>query len=110
MSKFGETPDFSAGSLCRTCRNGQVVKGRKFNEHITYCHSHGTDSTRITYQVASCTDYDDKRIPSLWQLEKIAWRFSIDNKKKTTGFYRPDDWKNKLKCEGKEDDEIEVPF
>ena len=50
---------------------------------------------RVTWKVTFCNDYEDKRLPSLWQMEKVAWRFSIDQKKKTAGFVDPKKWKEK---------------
>jgi hypothetical protein len=64
---------------------------------------------RIIYPVRSCSDYDDKRIPSLWQMEKVAWRFSADNRKKTAGFLGPAAWKDRMKADGQDPDD-EVPL
>jgi len=52
--------------------------------------------------VRSCNDYEDKGQPALWQMEKIAWRFSVDNKRKAAGFLTPAQWK----ALGKDEDDV----
>ena len=54
--------------------------------------------------VVTCSEYEDKRTPSLWPLEKIAWRVSADKRKKTLGFVSPLEWKELVKA-GKENDD-----
>jgi hypothetical protein len=41
----------------------------------------------------------------LWQMEKIAWRFSIDDRRKTSGFITPGAWKLLVEA-GKESEEL----
>lgn len=95
------TPNFSEPSLCLSCRCAQNVTGLRQNDSFTLCRMHGMDAIRIQQPVVTCSEYDDRRLPQLWQLEKIAWRFSIDDRKKTAGFITPQAWKAKVK-DGKE--------
>lgn len=97
MTKFKlvhGTPDFFRPSLCDSCRESQVMKGRTFNEEITLCHANGSQPFRILRPVMECSEYDDKSAPSLWQLEKIAWRIDMDNSSKPIGFLSPKAWKS----------------
>lgn len=90
------TPIHSGPSLCHTCSCCQHVKGTGLTQEATFCHTRGNSPPlRITWKVTMCNDYEDKREPTLWQMEKIAWRFSVDNKKKTMGFLNPKSWKEK---------------
>lgn len=82
-------------SLCLTCRDGQVIKGARDREEFQWCHAHGT-TKRITWKVMDCSEYDNKSQPGLWQLEKIAWRFCKDDKRKTTGFLDAKQFKEKF--------------
>lgn len=88
------------------------MKGRGLNDEITLCRASdsGVSNLRIFRPVVSCNSYDDKRIAPLYQMEKIAWRFSVDDKKKTMGFMKPADFKAKLKSSGHEEDDIPTPF
>lgn len=104
LKQFGDTPNFSTPSLCVTCRNGQNVKGQTSSDELTLCHAHGCD-VPIQFPVVQCSEYDDKRMPSIWEMEKIAWRFSVDNKRKKAGFLSPQDYKAQRRAAG--DDVVE---
>ncbi len=110
MSRFGDTPFFGTSSLCATCRSAQNVSGFRLNDTFTICRTGTSDPLRMPQPVVKCSEYDDKRNPPIWQLEKIAWRFSPDDRKKIAGFgggdriYSPQEWKNRVK-EGKETDD-----
>ena len=111
MPKFGDTPNLSDPSLCLSCRCALIIKGRGLSDELTLCRAgSGMADLRITRPVVECNSYDDKRQPSLNQLEKIAWRVCPDNRKKTTGFFRPTEWQAKVKAEGIEEADIhELP-
>lgn len=59
-------------SLCKTCRNAQVMRGLNLQEEL-HCHATYYRPKKIEFPVETCSAYDDKRVPSLWQMEKIAW-------------------------------------
>jgi hypothetical protein len=105
MSKYGATPDFSKPSLCLSCRCAQNVSGHRLNDSFTICRIGGTDAVRMPQPVVKCSEYDDQAAAPLWQLEKIAWRFSVDDKKKTAGFLKPNEWRSKVKSEGGDPDD-----
>lgn len=89
------TPNYSKPSLCLSCRNAHIVRGRRQDECIQFCNVNG-EHTRITWPVAECNEVDEKSTPALWQLEKIAWRFSKDDKRKTAGFLDPKSFKQRF--------------
>ena len=92
---YGGTPDHSAPSLCKRCRESQIITERKTNRVRQLCHSHG-NPIEIHGEVADCTSFDDKNLPSMWQMEKVAWRFSVDDKRKTAGFLTPKDFRTRF--------------
>jgi hypothetical protein len=112
VPKFGDTPRFDGDSLCISCRYSHIIKGRGMNDEITLCRAgdSGMSNLRIDRPVMACNSYDDKRIPALYQMEKIAWRFSPDDKKKTMGFMKPSEFKAKQKASGHEEDDLSPPF
>jgi len=71
---IGGTPRSDGSSLCMTCRAawhmrtvnlGEVVMCRAFNNGF-----------RINAPVVECATYDDKRQPSLYDMQQIAWEVS----------------------------------
>jgi hypothetical protein len=92
----GGTPDFSGPSLCVTCRHSHTIKGRGMSEELTLCRAgSGMNSLQITRPVVECSEYENKNTPALWQMEKIAWKFSVDNANRPVGFLSPKRWKEK---------------
>lgn len=59
-------------SLCSTCRYAQVMRGINMQEEAR-CLRMGNQSVPITYLIERCSGYDDKRMPSLYDMEQIAW-------------------------------------
>lgn len=59
-------------SLCGTCRFAQTMRGINMQEHVR-CLRMGSQSVPITYPIEKCSGYDDKRMPSLYDMEQIAW-------------------------------------
>lgn len=56
-------------SLCESCWHSTIINGENF-EKIVHCNELGRD---IRFKVNRCNRYDDKALPSLQDLEKIAW-------------------------------------
>ena len=81
-------------ALCATCTAALVIKGSRPSEMRVICQAtFGVAPLDITWHVTDCTSYQDKTIVSLVQMEKIAYRFSVDDRKKTMGFRTPEQWK-----------------
>ena len=67
----GGTPQGNK-SLCVTCRNAKHTQGLHLQQH-TLCLVTHYKPMEITYPVSTCSMYDDKRMPSYYQMEQIAW-------------------------------------
>jgi hypothetical protein len=64
----GGTPK-GFSSICTTCRHAHIAKGMNLQQ-IVHCSFMGKS---IGFPVETCTTYDDRRNPSLYQMEQIAW-------------------------------------
>jgi len=79
------------GTLCRTCSGCVFAKAGRESDDISYCvHM----KARPPHIVVSCTFYEDRRLPSRWDLEKIACIITTDPKTKTIGFVDPKKWRS----------------
>ena len=67
---YGGTPK-GGESLCLTCLWGRIIRGFAESEMITICDR--WDSMRVPFKVSQCSDYADKRLPDVEEMEKIAW-------------------------------------
>lgn len=59
--------------LCSSCRMGVSVQGRAVGEQLRYC---SALERMMPMHVTKCSSYDDKRVPSRWDMEQIAWVLS----------------------------------
>src|SRR5579864_4680308 len=73
----GGTPQ-SKQSLCLSCRWGLVIRGVNFQE-IVACQL-PRPTLLIKFPVVECSNYDDKRVPSKWDMEQIAWQVHSRNR------------------------------
>ncbi len=76
----GDTP------LCQTCRYATIVKGPTLGDEIIECANISRDRGRITFPVTYCTEYSDRRQPSLREMESTAWILRSDPKRNQIGF------------------------
>ena len=83
----GGTADNGEPTLCTTCRFAIIVRGRSINDEIIEC-SRLSGPGRITFAVASCSGYADRRQAALHEMEEIAWILRSDPKKNTIGFVK----------------------
>jgi hypothetical protein len=72
-------------TLCVTCRRAQIVKGFRVSEEKVFCRSFLRDRP-VQFPVNQCSDYDDKRLPSKHDMEKIAWILLTKKAGRTIGF------------------------
>lgn len=86
----GGTAPGSSHSLCHTCRHATIVRGARLAEEVIECYKLN-EHTRITFAVKSCTKYADAAMPSLGDMEDIAWILRTDATRKQVGFIRPRD-------------------
>ena len=66
------------------------------SEELTLCQAgQGMNPFRVRRPVTECNEYENKNTPALYQLEKIAWKFSVDGNNRPVGFLPPKKWKEK---------------
>jgi len=80
----GGAPEEGA-SLCVSCRWGIVRSGFSASETETFCRMVG-HSPRVPFKVRECSSYDDRRVPSLYHMEKIGWVLLTKSAGRTIGF------------------------
>lgn len=92
---YDGTPTHAGTSICRRCRNAQIITASRSGQSVQYCHSQGTPIV-VGFDVGDCSMFDNKSTPSLWQLEKVAWRFNVDDKRRIAGFLTPKEYFEKF--------------
>lgn len=88
-------------SLCVSCSWGVVRKGYRAAEEEVFCRMIEPNA-RVPYTVRECSAYSDRRIPSLYFMEKTAWVLLTKKAGRTIGFVTSEEFR---KIEG-EDAEI----
>jgi hypothetical protein len=84
----GGTARHDEPSLCLTCRFATIVRGQALRDEIIECSQLAASRKSITFPVVSCSDYSDKRRPSLREMEEIAWVLTSDPRRNEIGFVR----------------------
>jgi len=74
-----------SGTLCSTCRWAQIVKGRSVSQLQILCTRLYPDRS-VHFPVSECSTYDDKRIASKHDMEKIAWILLTKTSGRSIGF------------------------
>ena len=99
----GGTVNHGEPSLCDTCRSATIVKRQRLRDEIVEC-NRLSDHARITFPVASCSGYTDRRHASLREMEDLAWVLRSDPRRNQIGFVQartlkpedryvlPDEW------------------
>ena len=82
----GGTVQHGEQSLCVTCRHATVIKGRSLREEIVQCGMLSAGHDLIPFPVTSCSGYSDRRLPSIREMEDIAWILRTDPKRNQIGF------------------------
>ena len=59
-------------TVCTTCRWAHIVKGFSASQERIRCRWLSYDPV-VPFLVSECSSYDDKRIPSVRDMEQIAW-------------------------------------
>jgi hypothetical protein len=88
---YGGTTVGEGESLCDTCRNSRIVRGRRLEEELVFCDAVCMRPIRITFKVTTCTDYIDDREPSYHELMQQAWILRPASKRREAGFVRAAD-------------------
>jgi hypothetical protein len=83
------TPKHSS-SLCLTCRNATYVRGHTKTLIDCSALSIITKDLLSIQPVLTCSEYDDKRRPSLSSMKDIAWNLEPNKKSGQLGFKPPE--------------------
>jgi hypothetical protein len=81
---YGGTPVGQA-SRCDSCVYAGIIRGYAQSEKITLC-DRLFEPIRIPFPVSECTDYLDKRLPCIEDLEQMAWELRSKSAGKRAGF------------------------
>lgn len=81
---YGGTP-LGQESRCDTCVYSRIIRGYSQSEKITFC-DRIFEPVRIPFPVRECSDYLDKRLPCVEDLEDIAWILRSKSAGKKAGF------------------------
>ena len=86
MKIHGGTVRHGEPSLCLTCRNATVVQGPSLQDRVVDCGRLSTRDSRIPFPVSACSEYSDRRHPTLREMEDVAWVLRTDARRRKIGF------------------------
>jgi hypothetical protein len=72
-------------SQCDTCVYARIIRGYSESEKITLC-DRIFQAIHIPFRVRECSDYVDKRLPCIEDLEEIGWLLRSKSAGKSAGF------------------------
>ena len=82
---YGGTPK-AGESLCLTCIWARIIRGYAESEVITLCGRFWTLPVRVPFKVSQCTEYADRRLPDVEDMEEIAWSLRSKSAGRKAGF------------------------
>ena len=71
-------------SLCRTCRYASIQLGYSESEEEIRCGYFSEQPRRVPFAVSRCSDYLSKLVPTLYEMEKIAFVIEVKDVKATS--------------------------
>jgi hypothetical protein len=74
--------------MCSTCRAAHIVEFSDGHREVR-CYARSTEPLWIVRPVVHCNDYDDQRVASKWDMEKIAWTVTTNKSGQAIGFAPP---------------------
>lgn len=78
------------GSVCDTCRYAHILRG-KTGQQVVFC---GQIHDYLAFPVEDCSTYSDKRKPSVYEMEELAWVLITEARHgRNVGFISPKDRK-----------------
>jgi len=99
----GGTPNHSAPMLCGTCEHAQTIRGLRSSEFNVHC---DWFQKWIPWPVYQCSQYADKRLPSLRDMKDTAWILLSDERRgREVGFISAAEWKRRKEREEEPSDE-----
>jgi len=81
---YGGTP-VGQDSKCDSCVYARIIRGYSESEKLTFC-DRIFEPVSIPFRVRDCSDYLDKRLPCVEDLEDIAWVLRSKSAGKRAGF------------------------
>ena len=81
---YGGTPKNSE-SLCLTCMFAGIIRGYAESEMITLCRRFW-EPLRVPFKVSQCSEYADRRLPDVEDMEEIAWSLRSKSAGRKAGF------------------------
>lgn len=73
-------------SLCDTCSWAHIQVGFAESERLVQC-NYGWDFLReVPFAVRSCTNYNNRTLPDLSAMQKIAWNLEFRKSGNSVGF------------------------
>jgi len=86
---YDGTVTHGAKSLCETCRNSTITRGRKLEDEIVRCEVQPmSHPVLIRFKVTECSAYADARLPTYSQLLEQAWILKPPTGRRPAGFVR----------------------
>ncbi len=72
-------------SLCNSCYWAHIQRGFAESEEVILC-AFLRPARLVPFKVSTCTDYNDKRVPSRSDMEQIAWIIRTKDVNRQVGF------------------------
>jgi hypothetical protein len=85
------TPVNGDDNLCESCSHSRIIRGRRVDEEVVVCEASHSMPTHVTFKVTTCSDYQDCKVPSYWELMQQAWILRPQSGKRPAGFVRASD-------------------
>ena len=84
----GGTPE-EGTTLCVTCSYGLVRRGFSAAQEEIVCRA-TRPTERIPFRIRECSEYEDRRLPNLYSMQKIAWILLTKSAGRSIGFVTSD--------------------
>jgi hypothetical protein len=72
-----------------------MIQGPALQDRIVSCGQLSEGNSRVPFPVSACSGYSDRRHPTLYEMEDIAWVLRTDARRKTIGFVQARELKPK---------------
>lgn len=76
----------SGKPLCPSCSHAFIRKGAANGQEVTLCRVLYEEAIQITYPIVECSEYREAGLPSLSEMNKIAWFITSDKRPGQAGF------------------------
>jgi hypothetical protein len=76
--------------LCDTCHRATIMQGPAESQELVMC---ALVNAPTPFRVVQCSDYSDKRLPSLHDMKEVAWILRTDQSGRKVGFLSAEQWR-----------------